>query len=66
MVSAGSDGTFRERDTAESSFLLRLREGGRGESLDIDCMGTYDTALRGSAEGGRKGERSQRRRSCDG
>jgi len=38
VVSVGSDGSFRDRDRAVSSFLLRAREVGRFESLDRGCM----------------------------
>lgn len=34
----GSDGSFRVRDRAVSSFLLRAREVGRFECLDRGCM----------------------------
>jgi hypothetical protein len=45
----GSDGSLR---AAVFSFLLRVREVGRYESLDRDCMGTHGLVVKAGGEGG--------------
>lgn len=56
MDKEGSDGSFRVRVAAGFSLLLRVREAGRYESLDSDCMSTDETGPGGRKEGGERGD----------